>query len=626
MKDQLKYQKSKEKDSGHSNNNSSDLFSQIFLPDKRDLFSKIIPNNKNPPSNPNNNGNILGGIDFSNINEVIKNCRNIKFQGLLESDDLLLFNKRNDFKSGNQSYLINLEDLAVFLKILYDPSITYKNISFSLDPYEPTNPNGPFMRKVFYPDELEKRQILQGTKIGEDMFLADYLMKQMVLGYVDNSNTKFNYPNNLFKKGLKPVHLLPGSNGNLRSRHWVVTRQIETIKRKSGLFYINGIKLGVDARELEISKNGTLVDKKIQNLDLPCYKFAEIFSNLYDEIGKYYKIFDRLKEITGALALAKYIYDNHYPIDYSIVEKIYESTLIPNYKCKIDSIYHYDKKYTGDGFYTHYIFGGIDLWSGMIENEKNILNELNNSFLINNNNDFDTEIITIKNNKLNIDLSNCNVFEFPFLTKVKKCSICNADLNLSELKINEAFKNRYKSTNTLYCNKHNPFNCPLCQNIITDSYFFSNDGINYHKQCLKCIYCSKNFFDNELCKCDEGFIHKKCFEDLNNDIIEKEKRYLYDNSPDCEFCEEKITDNYQIINNYNIHSECFEKIKKKGIDPGKSYILEGLESKCYICKKIIFGECKRTIDGLCHLECLSFIVFIIYSCYLMRIRNKVFGF
>lgn len=100
-------------------------------------------------------------------------------------------------------------------------------------------------------------------------------------------------------------------------------------------------------------------------MDLPCYKFAEIFSNLYDEIGKYYKIFDRLKEVAGALALAKYIYDNHYPIDYSIVEKIYESTLIPNYKCKIDSIYHYDKKYTRDGFYTHYIFGGIDLWSGI---------------------------------------------------------------------------------------------------------------------------------------------------------------------------------------------------------------------------------------------------------------------
>ena len=131
-------------------------------------------------------------------------------------------------------------------------------------------------------------------------------------------------------------------------------------------------------------------------MDLPCYKFAEIFSNLYDEIGKYYKIFDRLKEITGALALAKYIYNNHYPIDYSIVEKIYESTLRPNYKCKIDSIYHYDKKYTGEGIYIHYIFGGIDLWSGIIENEKNILNELNNSFLINNNNNFDTEIITIK--------------------------------------------------------------------------------------------------------------------------------------------------------------------------------------------------------------------------------------
>ena len=121
----------------------------------------------------------------------------------MESDDLLLFNKKNDFKSDNQSILINLEDLAVFLKILYDPSITYKNISFSLDPYETTNPDGSFMRKVFILMNLKKKQILQGTKIGEDMFLVDYLMKQIGLGYVDNSNTIFNYPNNLFKKGLK---------------------------------------------------------------------------------------------------------------------------------------------------------------------------------------------------------------------------------------------------------------------------------------------------------------------------------------------------------------------------------------------------------------------------------------
>ena len=63
-----------------------------------------------------------------------------------------------------------MEDLAVFLKILYDPTIKNKVISFSLDPFEPTKPDGPYMRKVFYPDEIEKKQILQGTKVGEECF------------------------------------------------------------------------------------------------------------------------------------------------------------------------------------------------------------------------------------------------------------------------------------------------------------------------------------------------------------------------------------------------------------------------------------------------------------------------
>ena len=93
-----------------------------------------------------------------------------------------------------------MQDVAVFLKILYDPTIKNKSISFSLDPFEPTNPTGSYMRKVFYPDELEKRQILQGTKIGEDTFLADYLLKPMSLGY-KNSNTKFDYPYELKAKG-----------------------------------------------------------------------------------------------------------------------------------------------------------------------------------------------------------------------------------------------------------------------------------------------------------------------------------------------------------------------------------------------------------------------------------------
>jgi len=64
--------------------------------------------------------------------------------------------------------------LAVCLKIVYGCKVG--NFSFSLDPYEPKNPQGPWQKKVFYP------KILEATKFGEKMFVADYLMKQQALG------------------------------------------------------------------------------------------------------------------------------------------------------------------------------------------------------------------------------------------------------------------------------------------------------------------------------------------------------------------------------------------------------------------------------------------------------------
>ena len=119
------------------------------------------------------------------------------------------------------------------------------------------------MRKVFYPDELEKKQILQGTKVGEDMFLADYLLKQMSLGY-KNSNTKFDFPYELKAKGLQRVQFSNDDNGKFH-RFWVITKKIESIaneKSSQGFFCLNRIKLGVDTREMEISKNGTIIMRR----------------------------------------------------------------------------------------------------------------------------------------------------------------------------------------------------------------------------------------------------------------------------------------------------------------------------------------------------------------------------
>ena len=216
LKEQIKYIKDKEKEKEKKKDSDEDSdspisSSNIFPPNKPKKRGNTPNSNNNEPPHPpgfqlknkQNNSKELGGIDFSNINEIITNARKIKFRGLVDSDCLLLFNKKIN-KSSNHSIFINLEDIAVILKILYDGTIKNKAISFSLDPKEPTNPYGPTMRKVFYPDEFEKKEILKGTKIGEDMFLADYLLKQMSLGYKSNQ-TKFKYPHELERKGLKPI-------------------------------------------------------------------------------------------------------------------------------------------------------------------------------------------------------------------------------------------------------------------------------------------------------------------------------------------------------------------------------------------------------------------------------------
>jgi hypothetical protein len=303
-----------------------------------------------------------------------------------------------------------------------------------------------------------------------------------------------------------------------------------------------------------------------------------------------------------------------------LVEKIYNSTLIPNYKTKVRAIYHCEenlykeeiqlnlseaiKEYLSENnmeineenikFAKSYIlenniiykfkrnsqeivYGGIDLWTGIVKNEKNILDESFNSQSTFYDEESYTDIISIKDNKINIDLSYCNTVEFPFLVK-RNCSICNKELNVFELKINEKFKNMYKILNSQYCIDHNPFKCEKCNKIIIDEYI-TIDEENYHIGCLKCKYCDKKL-SMDFCQFNDELIHKKCLENYKSDLREKQLRDFIKQRPNCEFCDEKITDKYY---------------------------------KCYICKKFIFGEAIKTNNGLSHKECLSFIKFIIYA-------------
>ena len=307
--------------------------------------------------------NALGGIDLNadyNFDDIIKNANKIKLQGVFEKNSQMYFFKQ---KNKENNHFCNLEDLAVVLRILYDPEIKYKNISFSLDPYEPTNYRGPYQRKVFYPDEHIGKKILEGTKMGEDMFKADYLLKQLNLG-VDPNCKEYVFP-----KELKELSKYSFINNEFPknpeiSRAWIVVRKIKMMKSKN-MYCYDGIKLGVDARQMMVGNKGTLEDRIDQNPEHLCYKFAKKFSEVYDNVGNVYDIFNRLKEITYAIALGRWMFLNKFPIDFEKVKKIYENTLIPNYQTKVKAIDFKKEKVTQNNV-------NIDFDDAVRENKINI--------------------------------------------------------------------------------------------------------------------------------------------------------------------------------------------------------------------------------------------------------------
>ena len=113
------------------------------------------------------------------INQVID--PNLRISGIRFSEQSNICNmivnnsQKNTLVTKNED--INLNDLAVALLVYCDKNIECKNISFSLDPAVPSNPEGPFQKKVVWPDNEAKRALIAGTQFSEIMFEADWIMK-----------------------------------------------------------------------------------------------------------------------------------------------------------------------------------------------------------------------------------------------------------------------------------------------------------------------------------------------------------------------------------------------------------------------------------------------------------------
>lgn len=259
--------------------------------------------------------NKLGGIELAATAEFVGDLGNIA--GAVydpEKQCVVLLGDKN--LSG---LAIKPEDLAIALLSVFGPNPC--DPQFSLDPNDPQNPAGDWLKAVYIPEDL-----LGGTSFGKAMFEADWLLKQYSFG------VKLGENGNLQKRissvpGFKSTADLSleeqgADYGKERwARFWIVADDV-TLKEADNSIYFNRVKMRVKAKKIVPDPSAPSGLKDVETSDDPlALKFAGGFTDLYDEIAKESPEFERVKELAKAVGLAKWLKKEDIPVDMEWVYK-----------------------------------------------------------------------------------------------------------------------------------------------------------------------------------------------------------------------------------------------------------------------------------------------------------------
>lgn len=263
-----------------------------------------------------------------------------------------------------QTEAVDQDLMALALWLEY----TGQRAAFSLDPYDPKNPRGPWLRAVYFPEAL------RGTVAGNQCFEADFLMKQMSFGVrvegdqvVERQSTS----------GLQSIPALmgkqPGSGAEQWSRLWIVSREVH-LTASDGIVRVDRATMGVEARR-QVPDPSTR--SGLRDVATPAdgveQQFARQFEALYDRLAATEApSLAAVREATKALALARWLKQNGVRIDMEAVVAQLNHTRVP----AVDKVWALSVGWTsrtqqpysdsrGSGVTTTtrklHVFGGIDL-------------------------------------------------------------------------------------------------------------------------------------------------------------------------------------------------------------------------------------------------------------------------
>lgn len=188
---------------------------------------------------------------------------------------------------------VSLPYLACVLRVMRDYR---REPQFSLDPEDPHDLSGPFLVKRFYPEWLS------GSVVGEVLFQADYVLKQLCFG----------------DKRLPGIPSAFDDDGPQRgeeraARQWFTVRQASISITDDGAI-VPHVKMGVEARRLTAGPTG-YTDAPYTDPEDPMAKQAAAVTEHFDEVTAHVPVAAQLVELARAMVLAVYLLRRGYRCD-----------------------------------------------------------------------------------------------------------------------------------------------------------------------------------------------------------------------------------------------------------------------------------------------------------------------
>jgi YD repeat-containing protein len=209
---------------------------------------------------------------------------------------------------------VGTADLAAALLLAYQPVPQYPR--FSLDPADPKDPHGPWLKPVYLPDGL-----LAGSPFGRAMFQADWLMKQYSFGVIVDEDGSIRERQSL-PGGLEDLFQISfrgGASGNSNkedwTRLWIMPGELKILKSERAILF-DATPLVVKAKRQVVDPNspdGLRDDESA--VDPAAQQFADAFTANYDLVAAASPAFARLREMAKLVELAHWLRELGAPVD-----------------------------------------------------------------------------------------------------------------------------------------------------------------------------------------------------------------------------------------------------------------------------------------------------------------------